>query len=70
MAVGGVSLRLSHVDVARTNGNMGCVEESLGNFQKAVEYHKKSLEIKIKSLGGAHVYVAQTYGNIGGVLES
>ncbi len=52
MAVGGVSLRLSNVDVARTYGNMGCVEESLGNFQKALEYHEKSLEIKIKSLGG------------------
>ncbi len=54
MAVGGVSLRLSHVDVARTyhDGNMGCVEESLGNFKKALEYHEKSLEIKIKSLGG------------------
>ncbi len=37
------------------------------DFQKALEYHEKSLQIKIKSLGPHHVEVASTYNNIGNV---
>ncbi len=37
----------------------------LGNFQKALEYHEKALEIRIKSLGPHHVAVATTKKNIG-----
>jgi hypothetical protein len=36
---------------------MGNVEFLLENFQKALEYPEKSLEIKIKSLGLHHVSV-------------
>ncbi len=39
--------------------NMGIVEESLGNYQKALEYHEKSLEIKIKFLEMHHVNVEE-----------
>jgi hypothetical protein len=36
------------VDVARTYGNMASVEQSLGNFQKALDLYEKALEIFIK----------------------
>jgi tetratricopeptide (TPR) repeat protein len=48
------------VAVASTYNNIGFVHEQLGNFQKALEYYEKSLEINIKSLRGAHVNVAGT----------
>jgi tetratricopeptide (TPR) repeat protein len=44
---------------------MGIVEERLGNYQKALEYHEKSLEIKIKCVGPLDVIVAATYMNMG-----
>jgi tetratricopeptide (TPR) repeat protein len=43
---------------------MANVEQKLGNFQKALELYKKSLEIKIKCLGDSHVSVAMTLGNM------
>jgi hypothetical protein len=60
MAVGGVSLRLSHVDVARTYGNMGCVEES-------VEGSRISREVpgdQNKKPRWGHVRVAETEENM------
>ncbi len=56
--------------MAQTYNNIRLVEENLGNFQKASEYHEKALEIRIQSLGIHHVDVALTYNNMGNVEES
>ena len=47
------------------NGNMGCVYDSLGKFDNALEIHEKDLEIKIKTVGLRHESVARTKFNIG-----
>ena len=55
--------------VANTYNNIGMVEEKLGNYQKALEYHEKALDIRIKCFGQQHVNVAVTYNNMGIVEE-
>ena len=40
---------------------MGKVYYKLGNFKEAKKFYKKSLEIRINSLGDMHVDVAQNY---------
>ena len=37
-----------------TYGNMGCVYEKLGKFEKALEMHQKDLEIKLQAVGQHH----------------
>ncbi len=44
---------------------LGNCEKKFGNYDKALEYYEKSLVIKLKTLGGGHISVAYTYGNIG-----
>ncbi len=39
-------------------------------YQKALEYHKKTFKIKLKLLGEEHVETATNYNNIGSVYES
>jgi tetratricopeptide (TPR) repeat protein len=39
--------------------------DSQGNYTKALEYHEKSLEIGLKTLGEDHPDVATSYNNIG-----
>ena len=60
-----------HVDanVADTYVNMGSVEDSRGNFQEALEYFEKALDIYLKSYGRAHVNVAITKENTGHVYK-
>ncbi len=53
------------VNVAVTYGNMGNVEESPDNFQKALEYHENALEIRIKTCGIQNVTCATAHANIG-----
>ena len=53
------------MSVAGTYNNMGNVYESLGDYEKALFHFQNALDIKIKSLGGAHVSVADTKTNIG-----
>ena len=48
---------------------MAIVEEELGNLQKALELYDKSLEIKLKCLGGDHADVATSHFNIGLVYQ-
>ena len=45
-----ISLRHIQMDVASTYDNIGIVYMRLGNFQKALEYHEKALEIRINHL--------------------
>jgi tetratricopeptide (TPR) repeat protein len=56
--------------VASTFNNIGLVHRQLGNFQKALEYHEKSLEIKILFLGVHHPSVADTFYNFGVVARN
>ncbi len=48
---------------------MGNVEESLRNFQTALEYHEKALEIQITSLGQHHVSSADTKYNMANIYR-
>jgi tetratricopeptide (TPR) repeat protein len=49
---------------------LGIVYDSQGNFTKAIEYHEKSLEIKLKTFGEDHPNVANSYNNIGSLYDS
>jgi len=44
---------------------LGRCERKFGNFDKALEYYTKSLAIRLKTLGGEHPHVADSYNNIG-----
>ena len=48
---------------------MANVYDSQGHYERALEYHHKSLDIKIKVVGHDHVAVADTKSNIGLVYE-
>jgi hypothetical protein len=52
------------MDAASTYDSIGIVYMRLGNFQKALEFHEKALEITIKSLGIHHVRSANTKYNM------
>ena len=52
------------MEVAKTYNNMAILERKHGNLQKALELYDKSLEIKLKCLGGDHLDVANTKYNI------
>ena len=60
-----------------TNNNMGIVFKELGDYEKAFSLPEgTALDIKIKSLGGAHLSVADTknnmailHGNLGNQAE-
>ena len=59
----------TRMSVAMTYDKMGNVYYQLGNFEKALEMHKKNLDIKLKIVGPAHVAVATTKKNIGVVYQ-
>ncbi|HFA48092.1 MAG TPA: CHAT domain-containing protein, partial [Bacteroidetes bacterium] len=52
-------------DIARSYFNIGETYDGQGNYRKALEYHKKALDIRIKGLGESHPYVAAGYNSIG-----
>jgi hypothetical protein len=39
------------MSVAMAYGNMGCVYETLGMLEKALERHEKDLKIRLKTVG-------------------
>ena len=45
--------------------NLGTSYYSLGNYNKAIEYYKKALEIRINTLDENHPDVASSYNNLG-----
>jgi len=55
--------------VASSYDNIGNIWRSKGNYDKALEYYKKSLAIKLKTFGENHSSVAFNYFNIGKILK-
>ena len=49
--------------------NIANVYYSQGHYEKALEHHQKSLEIKIKVVGHVHPDVANSHMGIGNVLD-
>ena len=43
------------MSVANTYNNMGIVFQKLGDYEKALFHYQNALDIKLKSLGGAHI---------------
>jgi tetratricopeptide (TPR) repeat protein len=54
-----------HPDVAIDYNNLGEAYRTKGNYDRAISYYKKSLEINIKKLGLKHPNVALSYNNLG-----
>ncbi len=52
-------------DVAASYNNIGAVYDTQGKNEEALEYYQKSLDIKIRVVGGDHPDVAASYTNIG-----
>ncbi|CAF1176679.1 unnamed protein product [Adineta steineri] len=57
----------SKSDKALYYNNLGVVKDHQGDYEKAVDYYKKALEIKIKTLPANHPDLAISYSNIGSV---
>ena len=56
----------SDIDKARRFNEIGLVfHDKIGDYDKALEYHLKALEIREKVLGKEHTYTATSYNNIG-----
>ena len=53
-----------HISVAATYNNMAVVYESQGHYERALESHQKSLDIKIRVLGHNHLDIAASCQNI------
>jgi hypothetical protein len=49
---------------------LGKCEDHFGNYDRALEYHEKSLAIDLKVHGGEHPDVAISYSNIGRIWDS
>jgi hypothetical protein len=49
---------VNHADVATSYYNVGISLGDLGDYKQSIEYHKKSLEIRINLFGEVHVDVA------------
>ena len=49
---------------------MANVYDSQGHYERALEYHHKSLDIKIKVVGHDHIDVASTYQNIAATYQA
>ncbi len=52
---------------ADTYNTIGRVYDNLGNYEKALEFYNKSLDINLKTIGEIHSETATTYNNIGRV---
>ena len=53
------------MDTASSYNNLGTAYASKKDMEKAIDCHRKSLEIKLAKLGESHPSVAMTYNNIG-----
>lgn len=54
-----------HTDVTECYNNLGVLYTEQGEYAKALEYHEKSLQIRLALLGETHTDVAVIYTNIG-----
>jgi tetratricopeptide (TPR) repeat protein len=59
-----------HPDVAASYTNIGNVYDSQGQYERALEYYQKGLEINIKVSGQDHPDVAASIKNIGIVYHN
>jgi tetratricopeptide (TPR) repeat protein len=50
--------------------NLGYIKDDQGDYENAIEYHEKALEIRQKTLPPNHPDLAQSYNNIGGVYDN
>ena len=57
-------------DVAKSYLGIGNVYDSQGQYERALEYYQKALEIDIKVSGQDHLDVAKSYNNIGLVYNT
>ena len=60
---------LESIDVAMSYNSIGSIHNSLANYDKALEYHSKALEIREKILGLEHSDTGQSYNNMGLVYD-
>ncbi|CAF1462350.1 unnamed protein product [Adineta steineri] len=49
---------------------LGCVKNHQGDYQKAIWYYEKALEIEQKTLPSNHPHLATSYNNIGSVYKN
>ena len=54
-------------EVVNAYGYTGTVHHSLGDLQRAKEYHNHALTIGLRKLGPEHIVVAESYNNLGSV---
>lgn len=54
-----------YVDTPRPYNNLGIAYGTMGEYQKAVENHLKSLELEMAAYGKIHPLVAISYSNLG-----
>ena len=52
-------------DAATTYNNLGLAYHHKGEYDKAIKYFEKSLNIELKALGEEHPNTAETYNNLG-----
>ena len=55
----------NHPNTAASYNNIGGVYAAQGNYAEALEYHEKSLAIRLKVFGETHPDIAASYYNIG-----
>ena len=60
---------MEHPDIAASYNNIGVVYRHQGNYNKALEYLNKALDIRVKVLGLEHSKTAISYRNIGKIYE-
>ncbi len=54
----------NHPDVATSYHNLGLIFDSKGNYERSIEFHEKSLKIRLISLGENHLSVATSKNNL------
>ena len=60
----------NHPDCATSFNNIGFALDRKGEYDKAIEYYEKCLNIELKTLGEKHPSIATTYSNIGFAFEN
>lgn len=58
-----------HIDTAQSYHNIGMTYSFINNYEEALEYYKKSLQIKIKVFGDNHSEVAEAFLSIGSTYD-
>ena len=62
-------MRKEHPYVALSYNNIGTINNNIGNYDKALEAHRKALDIRLNILGEKHPVVAISYNNIGEIYD-